>query len=46
LLAGILVASFQLYFQYFWIIFAGITALGVALGIASSFIAIRRYLKI
>jgi len=33
-------------FQYFWIIFAGIIMLGIILGMVSSFIAIRRYLKI
>jgi len=32
-------------FQYFWIIFVGIVTLGIVLGMASSFIAIRRYLK-
>lgn len=37
---------FSFYFQNFWVIFGGILALGIMLGIASSFIAIRRYLKI
>ena len=37
---------FSFYFQYFWMIFGGILVLGVVLGIVSSFIAIRRYLKI
>lgn len=37
---------FSFYFQNFWVIFGGILALGIILGIASSFIAIRRYLKI
>lgn len=37
---------FSFYFQNFWVIFGGILALGIILGIVSSFIAIRRYLKI
>ena len=37
---------FSFYFQNFWVIFGGILALGVMLGMVSSFIAIRRYLKI
>lgn len=36
----------QFYLQYFWQIFGAILLLGVFLGVVSSFIAIRRYLKI
>lgn len=36
----------NLYFHYFWIIFGGVIALGLLLGMVSSFIAIRRYLKV
>ncbi len=36
----------KFYFNYFWIIAGGILSLGIILGMVSSFIAIRRYLKI
>lgn len=35
----------NLYFDFFWYIFAGLVLLGILLGVISSAIAIRRYLK-
>lgn len=37
---------FQLYLQYFWVTLGGLIILGTGLGVLSSAIAIRRYLKI
>lgn len=34
------------YYQYFWIMLGGLLVFGAALGMASSFVAIRRYLKV
>ncbi|MCK9378847.1 MAG: ABC transporter permease [Candidatus Moranbacteria bacterium] len=48
-LAGRMISQESLhafYFQYLWIIFAAVLAFGILLGVISSFIAIRRYLKI
>jgi cell division transport system permease protein len=35
-----------LYFDHFWTIFGGLLFFGIVLGVASSFIAIKRYLKV
>lgn len=48
-LAGRIISEQSLhafYFQYLWMIFAAVLAFGILLGVVSSFIAIRRYLKI
>jgi len=36
----------NIFFDYFWYLFAGLTILGILLGVMSSALAIRRYLKI
>ncbi|MBI2439665.1 MAG: ABC transporter permease [Candidatus Moranbacteria bacterium] len=36
----------HLYYDYFWVLFGGLVLLGISLGVLSSAIAIRRYLKI
>jgi len=36
----------NIFFDYFWYLFAGLTILGIVLGVTSSALAIRRYLKI